>query len=111
MQALKNENKLLAMKIRDMENYSRRDNMEISGVPETKSDAIREVCKRIFTESLKITTGIELVRCHRVGRVRDGFVRPILVRFRFHEDKEAIMKNRVMLRGTGYFINDDFIIT
>ena len=56
------------------------------------------------------TKDIELVRCHRIGRQYPQGRRPILVRFRFFEDKEMVMMKRSNLRGSGVYLNEDLCL-
>lgn len=105
--ALKTQNKVLTNRLNQQENYSRRDNLEISGVEEKQGESVQAICHKIFREQMGITREIEIVRCHRVGNSEYQRNRSILVRFRFYEDKENIVRNRVKLKGSGIFLNDD----
>ena len=101
------DNEAIRGRLRDMENYSRRDNLEIAGVKERAGEDCKQVCRNIFTNELQISKDIAIVRCHRVGKQRDGVARPILLRFQFSSDKELVMKNRAKLKGSGFYLNDD----
>jgi ribA/ribD-fused uncharacterized protein len=107
---LKQENDELKEKINAMENYSRRENIEISGVTETNGESAKEICTKIFSEKLGISDPIEIVRCHRIGitdKTTSQKPRKILARLAKYTDKEEIMKNKKKLKGTGIFINDN----
>ena len=107
IQDLKKDNEAIRGRLRDMENYSRRDNLEIAGVKERAGEDWFTVCRNIFTNELQISKDIAIVRCHRVGKQRDGVSRPILLRFQFSSDKELVIKNRAKLKGSGFYLNDD----
>ena len=79
IQDLKKDNEAIRGRLRDMENYSRRDNLEIAGVKERAGEDCKQVCRNIFTNELQISKDIAIVRCHRVGKQRDGVARPILL--------------------------------
>ena len=68
IQAVKMQNRQLKDKLNDMENYSRRENMEIVGVKEVRDENVRQICSTLFKDVLGITKHIELDRCHRVGK-------------------------------------------
>jgi ribA/ribD-fused uncharacterized protein len=123
MEAIKRQNKMLKDKINDIENYSRRENIEITGIQETKDESVKDVCEKLFKQKLKISEDLEVVRCHRLGksdnsdntsrrqnatgRQNEQQGRPILVRFKYYADKEKVLKKRSQLKGTGIFLNDD----
>lgn len=124
LDAIKRQNKMLKEKINDMENYSRRDNMEITGIEEHKSESVRDICTDLFKNKLGLSDDIEIVRCHRVGKYenrdqRDNrdvnssrgqfrtVPRPILLRFKYYADKEKVLKKRAQLKGTGIYLNED----
>ena len=54
--------------------------------------------------------GIEIARCHRVGKFEPGKSRPLLICFRHHEDKETVLRQRRHLKDTQYFMNDDLCL-
>jgi len=120
LDSVKRQNKVLKEKMNDMENYSRRDNLEITGIDEHRGESVRDICVDLFKNKVGITEDIEIVRCHRTGKSDDSQgvnshrrqykqngSRPILVRFRFYSDKEKILKKRARLKGTGIYLNDD----
>ena len=103
---LKLQNKQMHQKLLDLENYSRRENLIISGIleNETEKDS-KTVCSEFFKDKLKINKPIEIIRCHRIGK--PGGKRPLIVRFREYEDKELVLKQRKLLKNSAIYLNDD----
>ncbi len=105
------------IKIKDMEDrincqedYSRRNNIRISGVEEQSSEQTWEQTAAVVSSLLKDKMqmpGLELERAHRVGQRRDGKPRPIVARFSRFCDREAVMRSARKLRGTNVYLNDD----
>lgn len=108
------ENALLKQKSTMLENYSRRDNIVIRGVLETK-DETNDECElkaRTFLEhNLKLDKNkvktMKFVRVHRLGsktpkqqirgqqpRAGTAFNRPIIIRFSDYSDKVMVWKAR-----------------
>ena len=115
---LKLQNKFLNRKAESLENYSRKDNLLISGIKETEREDCRAITKAFLKDTLKISKnadiqgdpGIEIARCHRVGRFEPGKSRPLLVSFCHYEDKETVLRQRRHLKDTQYFMNDDLCL-
>lgn len=97
-------------RINYQEDYSRRNNIRISGVEELNSEQTWEQTAAVVTSLLEDKLqlpDLELERAHRVGQHRDGKHRPIVARFSRFCDREAVMRNARKLRGTNVYINDD----
>lgn len=105
-----NKIKELEDRINQQEDYSRRNNIRISGMQEVddgetwEQTAVRVTS--LIEEKLQIP-GIELERAHRVGKRRDEKPRPIVARFSRHCDREAVMRSARKLKGTNIYLNDD----
>lgn len=107
----------LTQQIKDMEDrmnyqedYSRRNNIRISGVQELNSEQTWEQTAAVVTSLLQDKLqlpDLELERAHRVGQHRDGRPRPIVARFSRFCDREAVMRSARKLRGTNVYLNDD----
>lgn len=109
VQKLKYENTYLKERVVDLEDYSRRDNIVVTGIKEADKEDCRLVCRELFRK-LQIEENVEVVRTHRLGSKGHDSFRPLIIRFRFHENKEKVMKNRKLLKDTGIFINDHLSI-
>ena len=110
------ENVKLKQKITHLENYSRRDNLTIRGIPETKDEICEAVVKRFCKEKLKLDTAfidsIRIVRCHRLGERPQGnakWTRPIIVRFYNFGDRQQVWSARSKLAGTSFGVAETLL--
>ena len=89
--------------------YSRRENIIIDGLKESKDENCFDVAQALFK-----TLGLgpyQLQRCHRLGRPgnrTDARPRPLIVRFAFHPDKGHVMSRGKKLKGTDIYMRDDY---
>lgn len=79
----------LEVKVRDLEQYSRRNNLEISGVPKTpgenEMDILRDVGRAIGVE---VTAG-SVVAVHRVPTYNRARIPPIVAKFTTRDQRDA----------------------
>lgn len=104
---LKSENEVLKTKVTtlelrvdDMENYSRRNCVEIQGIPERQGENVSEVVKELGN-ALNVDIVDEMIdACHRVGRINSERNQPrgIIVKFVRRTDKETLMNKRRVKR-------------
>ena len=76
------------------EDYSRRNNLQITGLPENQSETWEHsatVVSKLLEEKLQLPN-IELERVHRVGQPRDHHHRPIIARFNRFCGREAVLR-------------------
>jgi ribA/ribD-fused uncharacterized protein len=108
---VKAQNVMLMNKLRLQEDYSRRDNMIITGLKEEEEENCRDIVAHFLNSCFEMNI-VEVVRTHRLGKPvgTRGEGRKIIVRFKHHEDKEHIMKNRWRLKekARGVYVEDDF---
>ena len=109
------ENVRLKHKITHLENYSRRDNLTIRGIPEINNEMCEAVVRTFCKDKLKLDTAfvdsIKVVRCHRLGERPQGNVkwtRPIIVRFYNFGDRQQVWSARSNLAGTSFGIAENF---
>lgn len=92
------------------EDYSRRNNLQIIGIEERPQGETWEqtanIVGKLLQDKLQMPN-IELERAHRVGRRDNNLTRPIIARFTWYVDREAVLRNVTKLRGTRIFINED----
>ena len=96
-----------------VENQTRRNNLLIDGVSDSKSESWSEIeinVKKVISDHLKIDSKlIEIERSHRTGKYdHAGRPRPIVVKLLRYKNKEEILKRAKSLKGTNIFINEDF---
>lgn len=111
--AAKKQDDYLKDKIRILEDRNRRSNLRIDGVQESDQETwsqCEEKIKRIMKENMEIDTEIEIERAHRMGNRQNSDGRPRTIIFKLFnwKQKELILKNRKNLKGTGYYVNEDF---
>ena len=99
----------------DLEDRSRRSNLVFFNFPEA-SRGVTEDCEDIVENclmSLKVidTKEIWFERAHRLGRRRpehDTKPRPIIVKFTYYKQKEAIIKNASKFRNSHINVSEDY---
>ena len=82
-----------------LENVSRCNNIKILGLPEDKEKEkektwadTEEMVKKSINKQLDFAAGeIQIERAHRVGKPRDNRPRPVVARFTWCKQKEAIL--------------------
>ena len=96
-----------------LEQYTRRENLRVFGVPVTADERPHETEQKAI-EMMKKTgvtiTKDDIADCHRVGRFHDGS-RPIIVRFVNRRKRTEVMRNKKALRDKDeckkVYLNDD----
>lgn len=93
-----------------LENQTRRNNLLIDGVPESKTESWGDteiVTKKVLSEHLKMDSKlIEVKRAHRSGKYDlSGRPRSTAVKLLRYKDKQEILKRSKLLKGTNIFIN------
>ncbi|RUM94414.1 MAG: hypothetical protein DSZ28_03330 [Thiothrix sp.] len=99
----------------DKEQYQRRDNVRIVGLPEKKNettDECEKVVRAFFKKDLGIDRNIEISIAHRIGKPQNDSHRPILCRLVKRQDKAVILRGRKQLREKGLkvFISEDMTV-
>ncbi|XP_077516726.1 uncharacterized protein LOC144127643, partial [Amblyomma americanum] len=101
----------LLMKVDDLENRSRRNNLIVFGVKETEDETPQDlentVCKDVLLNRLKISD-VAIERIHRIGRPAEDKCRPVIFKLVDGRIKERILKSCKNLKNTGYSISEDF---
>ena len=92
----------------NLEQYSRRNSLRIFGKEETDNEDPAKVAFDLINKDLKLDIKVK-DRAHRVGKrtkVRTA-PRPILVKFATYADRDAVYRQRTILKGSRIFINED----
>lgn len=104
---IKNKNAMLIETVDELEQYSRRYNVRVFGLQETKGEVVLDKVLDVFNNNMKICITEENIdRCHRIGRP-GSTPRSIIVKFKSYKYKETIMKNKKNLKGTKVIITED----
>lgn len=91
------------------EQYSRRCNVRIYGIPEEQGENCYDAVLKFCENDLKCAVALdEIDRTHRVGNSR-GVSKPraIIVKFLSFQTKLRVLKHRRNLKGSKKFINED----
>jgi len=95
---LKNDINDAYVKLDDVENRLRRNNLVFHGIPEEGNETWDEAeVKVVDVLKRKLQHDIEsraIDRAHRLGRKVPGRIRPIIVKFAFFKDKDAIFRKK-----------------
>ena len=104
--ALRLQNTMLLQKMNNLEDYSRRENVTINGIPEKRGENCFVICQDLLRQCFGMGR-VEIVRAHRLGNPNEQR-RPIIMRFAHFEDKMRVMQSRAALRGTNVYIDDHY---
>ena len=106
--ALKEQNQQLRDNLVHLESYTRRSNLIFEGVTDDGSDPWTSVKTHILVPLLKLQPeNMKIERCHRLQGY-NSTPKPIIVRFNWYGDREMIWKSKSKLKGTKFFIREDF---
>ena len=117
IESTRKTNDHIVNKASDLEDRSRRNNIVFYNIPEQASeDARMEDCEAKIEHFLKSRGffqpqyGLEIDRAHRLGRKQqhEEKPRPVIVRFTFYKDKEAILNKGRLFMGSGISASQDF---
>lgn len=108
--ALKRRVSTLEAQMDGSEQYSRRNSLRISGIPETENEDTDQAVLRVAeTIGVNIPPS-EIDRSHRLGKPGNRQTRDILVKFTSYRARERLMKSRRNLKNSelrGVFVNED----
>ena len=99
----------LQQQVNYQDDYMRRPNLRISGVPERNGETweqTAELVTKLCEENLQLPP-VSIERAHRVGKADSSTSRTIITRFEKFSDREAALRNARKLKGTGIYINED----
>ena len=96
----------------DNEQYSKRCNVRIYGIPEEKGENCYDAVVNFCRNCLKCDVAVsEIDRTHRVGKQRnDSTPRAMIVKFLSYQSKLKVLKHRRNLKGSKKFINEDLTL-
>lgn len=99
----------------DLEQYQRRTNLRVFGIPEKPNEDTDQLVLEVFKSNLKLDTMTveQIQRSHRVGKKQPpdaGGVarpRPIIVRFAGYRERRRVFEKKRLLKGTNITIKED----
>lgn len=108
---VKSKQKLISAELNDLEQYSRRNNIQIFGVPEDSSDEnCEKIAMKILAQNLQVEVNpTDIEAAHRVGKKIPERTnpRPVIVRFVNRKDRDRVMMNKRKLKGSRLFVTED----
>ena len=106
---LKSELAIVRRKCNENEQYSRRANIRIFGIPEDKGEDCMKKTLAFLNEQLGLTfKESDIDRVHRVGRPRMNATRAMIVKFMACRSKVQVLKIKKMkIAGKKIYINED----
>lgn len=97
-----------------LEGQSRRNNLIFEGLQESSNETWAESedkVRKLLVGKLELgqQDAIEMERAHRTGKPdSNGKPRPVVVKFLRFKDKQAVLSKAKLLKGTNFFINEDY---
>ena len=92
---LAREVSLLKESLSSQECHSRRDNLQFLGVKESKTEDCEAVIRDICSASAHLSLDNHSIsRAHRLGAFRQGFTRPIIVKFHHFKSRMSVWEKR-----------------
>lgn len=109
MDVVEKENEYLRAAMDNLEQYSRRNNLRLYGLPESDAGlGVDEVVLKLCKEKMGLNIRSEAIdRAHRLGQQRGGKPRPIIIKFVDYKTREMLFKNRKMFKNTGLSLFED----
>ena len=102
-------------KTSDLEDRSRRNNLVFYNIDEpetaTKENCEEKILKVLEERCIFEDYAIPIDRAHRIGRKKEGpdaKPRPIIIRFTYYKDKEAILSNGRKFKDSGVAVSADY---
>ena len=92
---------ILESKSDDQEQYSRRNSLRMTGIPEENNEILQPKVLDILNSKLSLDAPIEpahIDRMHRVGKPKESSPRAILIKFTGYGPRSAVYKNRRNLK-------------
>uniref|UniRef100_A0A1Y1KCZ1 Uncharacterized protein n=1 Tax=Photinus pyralis TaxID=7054 RepID=A0A1Y1KCZ1_PHOPY len=115
LNALKEELKLrereidaLNRKLDRQQQYSRRHCILMFGIPEVERENTDLTVLDTLTKTMKVNLELNAIRrSHRTGRTDKDKPRPIIVKFASYGDKQKVLHNAKLLKGSQIFVSED----
>ena len=103
-------------KLNGLEQYSRKNNIRISGIPETGTESAEATTEKIIRKLNDSIPELNLQKdhvdvAHRVGGKKKDRHRQIIVKLNSRMKRDEILKNRRNFKGTNTFISEDLAKT
>lgn len=108
--ALEEQNRNFCKRLDQMEQYSRRNNLRIFGLPEVRGENTDIVIAEFFHNKLSLTLPTTAIdRSHRIGKEGKG-PRAVIVKFCSYRDRQLVFLRKKQLKGTSFVITEDLTV-
>lgn len=108
LETVKDENH--GERLRALEDYSRRINLRIDGIPEQRNETDEQVyvkVQKILKDKLDVNSDFSVV--HRLGKIASqDRPRTVIVKFNSIQDRNKCIRLKHLLKETNIFLNEDF---
>lgn len=95
-------------KVDDLEQYTRRNNIRIFGLPESKAECIEDSVENLFRDKLNVNIPVcDIDRCHRLGKPNNNSARPVIVKFISYRVRQKVFQEKKKLKDSGITIRED----
>ena len=102
IKSLENEVEILKNEQDNLEQYTRRNSLWISGLPESDNEDVGQKVLELCRYKLQIpVTSSDIDRVHRVGKIGSSNPRPVLVKFATYGARSSVFKAKSTLRPGG----------
>ena len=92
--------------LEDLQQYSRRNCLIVSGAPERRNEKTDDLIKNVATKVGVEVQDQDIDRSHRLGASKPGRPRPIIVKFTRYNKRSELIKSRRKLKGTSIGIQE-----
>lgn len=110
-QSLRAECNELHSVVEDLQCRSMKNNLVFTGLREQYNENTEDKVKEFIWNELGIQSNIEFGNVHRFKKRISGRNRPIVARFIYFADRQAVMERGYLLRGTQFGISEQFPAT
>ena len=112
MNDLETVNMQLKLENNSLEQYGRRNNIRVVGIPEQENESAEQTAQTVAETLNAKLPNTNLKRydidiAHRLGKKRDGKPRTVIMKFVSRMTRDNVFKNRKNLKGSNIFINED----
>nr|CAI5869083.1 unnamed protein product [Callosobruchus analis] len=101
----------VCLQVNDVERRCKQNNLIVYGIEEGENEtSVESEDKLILLFKNKLSIDVapnEIGRCHRIGKVKPGTCRPILVQFIAYKMKSLLYNKKKLLKKTPYVIKED----
>lgn len=106
---LKLENSRLGTRVDITEQYLRRNNIRVYGVPENNTVSLNNNIMEIFNKHLNLNLTQDCIEnCYRVGNEsKTAKPRAVLVKFSTYQNKKMVYQNKAKLKSSGISVKED----